>query len=127
MTRKNSVCDIIMGDNVFNETYFPDWELNLRIVLGSERLLYTIERPLGPKLSSDQLLELDLCKTYSDDNATSQSIMFAAITQQFHRQNKGLDLSCTICTDLTLGRKDMSYKRCSSVLGCRRVRLLNIM
>ena len=74
MTGKNSVRDIIMGDNVFNGANFSDWEMNLRIVLGSEKLLYTIERPLGPNPKSDQLVELELWKTHSDDNSTAQSI-----------------------------------------------------
>ena len=60
MTGKNIVRDIIMGENVFNGTNFSDWDMNLRIVLGSERLLYTIERPLGPKPSADQVFELEI-------------------------------------------------------------------
>ena len=81
MTGKNSVRDIIMGDNVFNGTNFSDWEMNLMIVLGSEKLLYTIERPLGPKPGLDHLLKLELWKTHSDDNSTTRSIMLAAMTQ----------------------------------------------
>ena len=71
MTRKNSVRDIIMGENVFNGTKFSDWDMNLRIVLGSERLLYTIERPLGPKPTTNQVVELELWKTHHDDNMTA--------------------------------------------------------
>ena len=70
-----------MGDNVFNDMNFSDWEMNLMIVLGSEKLLYTIKKPLGPKPRPDQLIELDLWKTHSDDNSTAQSIMLAAMTQ----------------------------------------------
>ena len=93
MTGKNIVRDIIMGENVFNDTNFSDWEMNLKIVLGSEKLIYTIERPLKskPKPLPEQLLELELWKTHSDDNSTAQSIMLAAMTQQFRQQNKGLD------------------------------------
>ena len=80
-----------MGENVFKGTNFSDWEINLRIVMGSERLLYTIERPLGPKPKPDQLLELELWKTHSDDHSTSQSIMLAAMTRHFRRQNRDLD------------------------------------
>ena len=80
-----------MGDNVFNGVNFSDWEMNLRIVVGSEKLLYTIERPLRPKPRSDQIVELELWKTHSDENSTAQSIMHAAMTQQIRRQNKGLD------------------------------------
>ena len=83
MTGKGSVRDIIMGENVFKGMNFTDWEMNLRIVLGAERLLYTIQTPLGPKPKPDQLLELELWKTHSDDNSTAQSIMLAAMTQHF--------------------------------------------
>ena len=81
MTRKNNITDIIMGDNVFNGTNFSDWEMNLRIILGSEKLLYTIDRPLGPKPRPEKIVERELWKTYSDDNYTAKSIMLAAMTQ----------------------------------------------
>ena len=55
MTRKISIRDIVIGDNVFNDANFLDREMNLRIVLGSEKLLYNIERPFGPKPGPDQL------------------------------------------------------------------------
>ena len=60
MTRKSSVRDIIIGDNVFNGTNFSDWDMNIKIVMGSERLLYTIERPIGPKPNADQVIELEI-------------------------------------------------------------------
>ena len=91
MTGKVNVRDIIMGENVFNGMNFSDWDMNLRIVLGSERLLYTIERPIGPKPTADKVIDLEIWKTHHDDNMTAQSIILAAMTQQFRRQNKGLD------------------------------------
>ena len=86
MTGKRNVCDIIMGENVFK-----GWEMNLRIVFGAERLLYTINTPLGPKPAPDQTLELELWKTHSDDCDTAQSIMLASMTHHFRRQNRDLD------------------------------------
>ena len=83
--------NVFKGENFFKGTNFFDWEMNLRIFLGAERLLYTIQTPLGPKPKPDQLLELELWKTHSDDNSTAQSIILAAMTQHFHRQNKDLD------------------------------------
>ena len=70
-----------MGDNVFNGTKFRDWDMNLRIIMGYEKLLYTIERPLGPKPGPEQLLELEieLWKTHSGDNSTAQSVMLTAM------------------------------------------------
>ena len=91
MTGKVNVRDIIMGENVFNGMNISDWDMNLRIVLGSERLLYTIERPIGPKPTADKVIDLEIWKTHHDDNMTAQSIILAAMTQQFRRQNKGLD------------------------------------
>ena len=72
-----------MGENIFKGMNFSDWEMNMRIVLGAERLLYTIQTPLGPKPNADQLLEMELWKTHSDDNDTSQSIILAFMTQHF--------------------------------------------
>ena len=60
MTGKGNVRDIIMGENVFKGTNFTDWEMNLMIVLGSERLLYTLHRLLGPKPGPNETLELEL-------------------------------------------------------------------
>ena len=65
--------------------------MNLRIVLGAERLLYTINTPLGPKPTPDQTLEMELWKTHSDDCDTAESIMLASMTQYFRRQNKDMD------------------------------------
>ena len=80
-----------MGENVFKGTNCADWEMNLRIVLGAERLLYTIQTPLGPKPTPNQTLELELWKTHNDDCDTAQSIMLASMTQHFRRQNRDLD------------------------------------
>ena len=91
MTRKGNVRDIIMGENIFKGTNFSDWEMNIRIVLGAKRLLYTIQTPLGPKPTPDQTLELELWKTHNDDCDTAQFIMLAFMTQHFHRQNRDLD------------------------------------
>ena len=71
MAGKISVRDIIIGENVFNGVNFPDWEMNLRIVLGAEKLLYLIERPLGPESGLEQLVERELWKTHHDDNFTA--------------------------------------------------------
>ena len=71
MTGKNSARDIIMGDNVFNGTNFSDWEMNLKIVLGSEKLLYTIDKPLEPKPGPEEIVDRELWKTYNDDNCTA--------------------------------------------------------
>ena len=91
MAGKISVRDIIIGENVFNNTNFPDWEMNLRIVLGAEKLLYVIEKPIWPDPGLEQPVERELWKTHCDDNFTAQSIMLAAMTPQFRRQNKGMD------------------------------------
>ena len=80
MNGKGNVRDIIMGENIFKGTNFADWEMNLKIVLGAERLLYTINTPLGPKPTPDQTLELEFWKTHSDDCDTAQSIMLASMT-----------------------------------------------
>ena len=87
MTGKISISDIIMGDNVFNGANFPDWEMNLRIVLGAEKLLYLIKRPLGPEPGIEQPVERELWRTQRDDGFTAQSVMLAAMTPQFRRQN----------------------------------------
>ena len=88
MAGKLSVRDIIMGENVFNGRNFPDWEMNLMIVLGAERLLYVLDTPIGPDPGAECPVERELWKTHRDDNFTAQSVMLAAMTPQFRRQNK---------------------------------------
>jgi len=46
MSGNMSIRSILEGKNTFNGTNFPDWEMNLRIVLMHEKILYTIEIPL---------------------------------------------------------------------------------
>ena len=65
--------------------------MNLKIVLGAEKLLYLIEKPLGPEPGLEQPVERELWKTHRDDNFTAQSVMLAAMTPQFRRRNKGMD------------------------------------
>ena len=89
MASKGNVRDIIMGDNVFKGTNFADWEMNLKIVLGAQRLLYTIQTPLPPRPTEP--LELELWKTHSEDCDTAQAVMLASMTQHFRRQNRDLD------------------------------------
>ena len=81
MIGKNTVQDITMGDNVFNDMNFSDWEMNLMIVLGSEKLLYTRDKPLGPKPGPEEIVERELWKTHIDDNCTAQSIILASMTK----------------------------------------------
>ena len=80
-----------MGDNVFNGAKFSDWEMNLMIVLGSEKLLYTLEKSLGPEPGPERPVDCELWKTHIDDNFTAQSVMLDAMTPQLRRQNNGLD------------------------------------
>ena len=91
MAGKINVRDIIIGENVFNGVNFPDGEINLRIVLRAEKLLYLIERPLGSESGIERPVERELWKTHLDDNFTVQSVILTAMTPQFHCQNKGLD------------------------------------
>ena len=61
--------DIILCENVFDCSNFPDWEMDLKIVLRAAKLLYVIEKPLGPEPEVEQIVEHELWKTHYDDNS----------------------------------------------------------
>ena len=69
-----------MGENFFNGANFSDWDMNLRILLGVEKLLYIIERHLGPEPGPERPVDHELWKTHRDDNFTTQSVMLATMT-----------------------------------------------
>ena len=43
MAGRLSIRFIIEGDNVFDGTNFPDWDMNVRIVLRHKRLSYVLD------------------------------------------------------------------------------------
>ena len=91
MTGKNNVRDIFMGSNVFNNANFSDWEMNLRLSWDPRGFSILQRDLLGLSQDLIRIVEIEFWKTHSDDNMTAQSIMLAGMTQQFRRQNKGLD------------------------------------
>ena len=54
--------------------------MNLRIVLGPEKLLYAIEKPIGPEPGFEQIVEYELWKTHCDDKFSAQSVILATMT-----------------------------------------------
>ena len=54
--------------------------MNLRIVLGVEKLIYLIEQHLGPKPGVERIVEHELWKTHRDENFSVQSVMLATMT-----------------------------------------------
>ena len=51
-----SIRFIIEGDNVYDGTNFPDWDMNVRIVLCHERLLYVLDSPIPNEPSQDDIV-----------------------------------------------------------------------
>ena len=49
MATKPSVRHILEGTGAFDGTNFSDWEMNIRIVLGHEHLLYVLDRDVPPE------------------------------------------------------------------------------
>ena len=80
-----------MGENVFNGANFLDWDMNLRIILGAEKLLYNIDRSHGPEPGPERPVDRELWKTHRDDSFTAQPVILATMTPQLCRQNNGLD------------------------------------
>ena len=75
---------ILEGKNTFNGTNFPDWEMNLRIVLMHEKILYTIEIPLPSEPLDEAEAAHEAWKTHKSDAITAQCIILATMTPE-HR------------------------------------------
>ena len=60
---------MILGENIFYGKNFTDLEINPKIVLEAEKLLYVIEKPLGPEPGVEKIVEHELWKTHCNDNS----------------------------------------------------------
>jgi len=85
MSGNVSIKSILDGNNTFNGTNFLDWEMNVRIVLTHEKILYTIETPLPPEPSLEDAVAHEAWKTHKGDMITAQCILLAAITPEHRR------------------------------------------
>ena len=59
------------GKNTFNGTNFPDWEMNLSIVLMYEKILYTIEIPLPSEAPVEEDSAHEAWKMHKSDAITA--------------------------------------------------------
>src|SRR6516165_3517296 len=99
MTGNISLRSIIEGQNVFDGTNFLDWEMNLRIVLGHEKLLYTLENSPPKEPPRTDTVAWEAWKTHRDDDITARCIMLAGMNLKFRWQNKAYD-ACQIMARL---------------------------
>ena len=84
MSENVSIRSILEGNNTFNEINFLNWEMNLRIVLSYEKILYIIERPLSPEPPLEDAIAHEAWRRHKDDVITAQCIILAAMTLE-HR------------------------------------------
>ena len=68
MTGKPSVRHILEGQGAFDGTNFPDWEMNIRIVLGHEHILYVLDRELAPKPPREDTVAWQAWSKHHDDS-----------------------------------------------------------
>src|SRR6516165_5681560 len=99
MTGNISLRSIIAGQNFFDATNLLDWEMNLRIALGHEKLLYTLESSPPKEPPRIDTVAWETWKTHHDDNITVKCIMLASMNLKFRRQNKAYD-ACQIMARL---------------------------
>jgi hypothetical protein len=91
MAGYSSFAKALLGEGAFDGTNFQEWETYLRVVLGYERILYTLDRPLEPEPPCSFQKQWDLWKTRRDDSIIAGSIMLTSMTPQLRRQCDGLD------------------------------------
>ena len=68
MSGNISLRTILEGNNVFNGTNFPDWDVNLKIVLGQEKLLYVLDSPVPEEPPRSDTVAWDSWRKHHDDN-----------------------------------------------------------
>src|SRR6516165_4135674 len=73
--------------------------MNLRIVLGHEKLLHTLENSPPKEPPRTETVAWETWKTHHDDDITARCIMLAGMNLKFRRQNKVYD-ACQIMARL---------------------------
>lgn len=92
MATNISLKSILEGDNMLNGTNFLDWEVNLRIVLKHQKILYVIEKPLTEEPPiEDDTTAWEVWRKHKDDAEQVQCIMLAAMVPELRKQHKDLD------------------------------------
>ena len=71
MSENVSIRSILDGNNTFNGTNVLDWEMNVRIVLTHEKILYTIDTPFPPKPSLEDVVAHKAWRTHKGDMITA--------------------------------------------------------
>ena len=89
MSGNVSIRSILEGNNTFNRTNFLDWEINLRIVLTHEKILYTIEIPLPLDPPLKDAVAHEARRTHKGDMIPAQCIILAIMTLEHRKQHKG--------------------------------------
>ena len=89
MAGRLSIRFIIEGNNVFDGTNFPDWDMNVRIVLRHERLSYVLDSPIPNEPPRDNIVAWNSWRKHHDDNIQAQCIMLAGINPSFRQQFEG--------------------------------------
>jgi len=99
MSGNISISSFIGGNNSYDGTNFPEWDKNLRIVLGQEKLLYVLESEVPQEPPRDDIVAWKSWSNHHNDSILVQSIMLAGMTLTFRRQCKNLT-ACQIMTKL---------------------------
>ena len=90
MAGQMSLKTLLEGENMLNGLNFLDWELNLRIVLKHQKLLYAIEAPLPQEPSIEDNAAWEVWRKQKDDAEEAQCIMLAVMVPELRKQHKDL-------------------------------------
>ena len=99
MSGNISISSFIEGNNHYDGTNFPEWDKNLRIVLGQEKLLYVLDSEVPQEPPQDDIVAWRSWSNHHNDSILVQSIMLAGMTLTFRRQCKNLT-ACQIMVKL---------------------------
>ena len=90
MVGQMSLKTLLEGDNMLNGLNFLDWELNLKIVLKHQKLLYAIEAPLPQEPSIEDNVAWEVWRKHKDAAEEVKCIILAAMVPELPKQHVNL-------------------------------------
>ena len=122
MASSNPLTRLLDSNKLTETENFHDWELNLKLILESEKLSYVVDNPLPIDIDPTSTLEEHVTfNKWKDDNLKVKSYMLGSVSTDLLRQYIGVPDAYSIMNTLRklfgkFGGKDISkIKRTVSI------------
>ena len=86
-TTSNPFARVLDANKLSGPEYFSDWELDLKIVLRSEKLTYVLDSPLPLDIAPESTPEeRETFQKWTDDDLRVRSLILCSMTPDLKRQ-----------------------------------------